>query len=159
VELKVRVKNINNIHVQIYKIDLEKHFTENESEIDQTQNLSYLQPNYSYNYTTDGSNPFLIQTYDMKIEGIPSGRGVWIVELEGEGISSRAFIRKGAVALTSGHTSAGTELKFFDETGISIKDYAIWMEGKKHIVDSTFTIPYGENDKSLNLVLVKDGYA
>lgn len=98
----------------MYKIDLEKHFTENNLDIDQTQNVSYLQPNHSYFYATDATNPFSIRTYDIKIEGVPRERGVWIVELEGEGISSRAFIRKGAIANTSCNNSVGTEFKFFD---------------------------------------------
>jgi hypothetical protein len=33
------------------------------------------------------------------------------------------------------------------------------MEGKKHNVESIFTIPYGESDKNLSLVITKDGYA
>lgn len=82
-ELKVRVKNISSIHVQIYKLDLEKHYSENSSEIDETQNLSYLQPTHSYRYETDKKNPYLIQNFDIKIEGIANGRGVQIVELEG----------------------------------------------------------------------------
>jgi hypothetical protein len=45
--------------------------------------LSYLQPTHSYRYETDKKNPYLIQIFDLKIEGVPEGRGVWIVELEG----------------------------------------------------------------------------
>lgn len=33
------------------------------------------------------------------------------------------------------------------------------MDGKKHAVKSSFTVPYGENDKSLSLIVTKDGYA
>jgi hypothetical protein len=33
------------------------------------------------------------------------------------------------------------------------------MEGKKHDIKSSFTIPYGESDKNLSLVVVKDGFA
>lgn len=84
---------------------------------------------------------------------------MWIVELEGEGISSRAFIRKGAIASTNTNNSVGTELKFFDETGTRIKDLTIWMEGKRHNVASFFTIPYGETDKNVDLIVTKDGYA
>ena len=68
---------------------------------------------------------------------------MWIVELEGEGISSRAFIRKGAIASATTTNSVGTEIKFYDESGAQIKDYSIWMEGKKHEAQSGFTIPFG----------------
>lgn len=44
----------------------------------------------------------------MKIEGIPQHRGAWIIDLEGEGISSRAFIRKGAIAIINSINTAGT---------------------------------------------------
>jgi len=50
----------------------------------------------------------LIQNFDIKVEGIESGRGVWAVDLEGEGISSRAFIRKGVLANTKSNNSVGT---------------------------------------------------
>ena len=40
-----------------------------------------------------------------------------------------------------------------------MKDVAIWMEGKKHLVASSFTIPYGETDKNMSLLVIKDGYA
>ena len=33
------------------------------------------------------------------------------------------------------------------------------MEGKKHDIKSSFIIPYGESDKNISLVVVKDGYA
>jgi len=67
-----------------------------------------MHPNHSYYYRPDNSNPYRVQTYDIKIEGIPEGRGVWIVELEGEGISSRAFIRKGAIVNVNKSNTTGT---------------------------------------------------
>lgn len=40
------MKNVSKIHVQIFKLDLEKHYLESNLKIDQTQNFSYLQPNH-----------------------------------------------------------------------------------------------------------------
>lgn len=53
--------------MQIYKLDLEKHFLENNSEIDQTQSFSYLQPNHEYIYSTQTDSPYIVQIYDVKI--------------------------------------------------------------------------------------------
>lgn len=61
------MKNVSKIHVQIYKLDLEKHFLENNSEIDQTQSFSYLQPNHEYIYSTQTDSPYIVQIYDVKI--------------------------------------------------------------------------------------------
>jgi hypothetical protein len=41
------------------------------------------------------------------------------------------------------NNTAGTELKFYDESGNQIKDYSVWLDGKKHQAQSSFTIPYG----------------
>lgn len=95
----------------------------------------------------------------MKIEGIPQHRGAWIIDLEGEGISSRAFIRKGAIAIINSINTAGTQLKFYDENGTQIKDYKIWLDGKKLSVESSFIIPFGEIDKNLNIIVTKEGYS
>jgi hypothetical protein len=44
----------------------------------------------------------------MKIEGIDKKRGIWIIDLEGQGISSRAFIRKGAIVSVISTNTTGT---------------------------------------------------
>jgi hypothetical protein len=68
-----------------------------------------MHPNHSYQYETDNSNPYKVQIFDIKIEGIPKGRGVWIVELEGEGISSRAYHPEGGdIVNMSKKNSVGT---------------------------------------------------
>ena len=95
------------ILVKVYHLNLTKHYLENNTEIDPTQNLSYLYPNHSYHYEISNDSPCIVSHHEIKIEGIAKKRGVWIVELEGEGISSRAFLRKGAIGSSSVHTSVG----------------------------------------------------
>ena len=153
------VKNVKNIQVKVYQLDLERHYHEQNSEIDETQDLSYLQPNSSYTYEVKTEGPFIISYHEVIVEGIGKNRGVWIVELEGEGIISRAFIRKGAIGNHSTMNSVGHEFSFFDEEGNRIKDLDIWMSGKKHHVVDKFNIPYGTEQKQLELILVKDSYA
>jgi hypothetical protein len=103
-----------------------------------------LQPNHSSEYeTANTTNPYLVQIYEVKIDGIPQERGAWIVELEGEGLTSRAFIRKGAMAGITSINTAGTELKFYDENGSQVKNFKIWMEGRSHSIESSFNIPFG----------------
>jgi hypothetical protein len=43
--------------------------------------------------------------------------GLFIVDLEGEGLSSRAIIRKGTIIVKNKVISAGHELTFYDENG------------------------------------------
>jgi hypothetical protein len=157
--LKVRVKNVSGIQVRTYRLDLERHYMEKETEIDQLMDISYLHPNHSSSFVINHNNPYIVEMCEMKMEGIPKERGAWIVELEGEGITSRAFIRKGMMGCMSSMTAIGTELRVFDESGAEIRGYKVWMEGRSHDVSLAFPIPYGEVDKSLSLVVSKDGYS
>lgn len=43
--------------------------------------------------------------------------GLFIVDLEGEGVISRAVIRKGQITCLDSLTEAGQKLSFFDENG------------------------------------------
>ena len=79
------------------------------------------------------------------MERIQKKRGVYIVELEGEGISSRAFIKKGAIASSERITSAGTQIKFEDEKGRPLKDLTVWLGDKKTVVLESYIIPFGKN--------------
>ena len=118
-----------------------------------------MQPNHQKIYQVKCEDPYAVTNHDIKIEEVSGKRGVWIIELEGEGISSRFFLRKGAIGHYIDYTEIGAELTFFDESGNKVKDFSIWMEGKKHTVNDKFSIPYGENSKSLNLILTKEQYA
>ena len=62
-----------------------------------------------------------MEIHEIKVKGIPQKAGVWIVELEGEGISSRAFIQKGSISGLATLNTAGLEVKFYGENGKQIK--------------------------------------
>lgn len=132
---------------------------ESREEIDETQNLSYLQPTHEYTYETKLTNAFVVQNFDVKVEGIEEGRGIWVVEFEGEGISSRAFIRKGVFGIVSTNNSLGNQISFFDENGAKLQNYDLWIVRKKHTVKDNFVIPYGLQNTNLDVVVLKDGYA
>ena len=71
VVLTVKVKNINEIKVKIYELNLEKHYLENScSEIEDTISLNYLEPTFSFMYENDNSNVYKENIYDIKIEKI-----------------------------------------------------------------------------------------
>jgi hypothetical protein len=92
------------------------------------------------------------------IEKIEKKRGVYIVELEGEGITSRAFIRKGAIVNSFRITSAGTEIKFEDEKGSAIYDLTVWLANKKYDVNEKFIIPFSEKGETHELLVMKDNF-
>lgn len=159
VQFKVQVKNVKNILTKVYEIDLEKHYLQNGGRLNELEDVSYLQPNKSSSHVVENQNPYKQEVFDLKIEGIPLSKGVWIVELEGEGISSRAFVQKGVISAIPTDKTSGVEVKFYGDDGRQIEDLDVWMDGKKHKVDKSITLPYGTAYRKVRMVAVKDKYA
>ena len=80
------------------------------------------------------------------------------MELESEGISSRAFIRKGGIAFISKVVTDGLEIKFYNEKGQHMEELELWFGDKKHEVKDVYTIPFGERPERHRICVVKDGY-
>ena len=70
VVLNVKVKNIKEIKVKVYELNLEKHYLEEFSEVEDTINLSYLEPTYSTIYEADASNKYKENIYDIKVDKV-----------------------------------------------------------------------------------------
>lgn len=84
---------------------------------------------------------------------------MFIVELEGDGITSRAVIRKGTVVTRSKVTPIGHELTFYDENGQRIEKLDIWRDSKKIAVEGSYSIPFGQHHGRESIVVCWRGYA
>ena len=157
--LNVKVKNIKEIKVKVYELNLEKHYLETFEEIEDAINLNYLEPTYSTIYQTDASNKYKENIYDIKVDKVKKERGIYVVDLEGDNISSRAVIRKGCIYCFKKMTLAGVELKFYDENGKKIENLDLWVRGKKIKVKNSYILPYGEGRDYVNMIAVVGPYA
>ena len=156
--LKLRVKNVSIINVKVYEINLEKRYLLENREIDPTENLKYLNASSTTVYERKNDNPFFEEIFDFKIPEAQKKRAVYIVELESEGVSSRAFIRKGGIAFISQVLTDGVDIKFYNEKGEHMKDLELWFADKKHEVKDSYMIPFGERYETHRICVVKDGY-
>ena len=106
--LRLKVKNINLINVKVYEVNLEKMFLLEKREIDPTENLAYLHPSKSEVYEVENNkNPFKENYFDLTIPEAVKKRAAYIVDLESESMSSRAYIRKGGITFISRVTTNG----------------------------------------------------
>lgn len=48
--LKIKIKNISKVVVKIYELNLEKHYIENKTAIDDNMDLHFLDPTYQFVY-------------------------------------------------------------------------------------------------------------
>lgn len=64
---------------------------------------------------------------------IPKAMGVYIVDLQGETVTSRAVIRKGTIICVGKLTEAGQEFSFFDQEGRPLtkeQGLRVWIREK-----------------------------
>lgn len=81
------------------------------------------------------------------------------MDLKGEGLASRAVIRRGAITGVQKQTLAGLDLRFFWDDGKPITDLEVWRNGQKLQVKEKLVIPYGQSHANIKLIAVKDGFA
>lgn len=130
------------------------------SEINDSIALEFLEPLKKVTKKIPNDNPFKVSAVDFSLtEHLEAKNSIYIVDFHGEGILSRAVIRRGSIVCISKPSLAGIELKFFHEDGSAIDELDIWLRGRKVHVKEKYTIPYGQSTENLNLIALKDGYA
>lgn len=109
------MKNIPVLTVKVFEFCAENYYHKNHREIDATINLDGLIASYEHIFEfTDA--PVVRTIKEFKFDSITKKeRGLFIVEFIGNGISSRAIIKKGRLILLENITVAGHALRILDE--------------------------------------------
>lgn len=99
VKLKLKIKNIPNLTINIFEINPENYYKTNKKEISAKIKLDGLLPAKQITETFD--QPPIIQfEKEFEFKDIQEReRGIFIIEFIGGGLSSRAMIRKGNLTL------------------------------------------------------------
>ncbi len=84
------------------------------------------------------------------------GRGVWIIDLLGGGLRSRALVAKGQLRSTQVLTDAGHEFRIYDEAGKPVPTASIEMGSRTFVPNEqgSILIPYAEQETTVPLLLV-----
>lgn len=160
VVLQLRIKNIKKVDIDVYELSTEKHCLSSTGDIDDSVQLDFIEPLTKTVREIDCDNPFKVITVDFnlakELERKPS---VYVVDFKGEGVSSRAVIRRGSIVPIKKLTLTGVEIKFYWENGKPIDELDVWFNDRKVHVKEKHVIPFGENHQNVRLVAVKDGFA
>lgn len=100
VKLEVAIKNVKNINIKVYVLNLEKHLLGEACNtiIDDEVDLAFLLPTSQQKYENSATNPFKINYTSIDLSAlVPNKMGVYIVDFQGETVTSRAVIRKGTI--------------------------------------------------------------
>ncbi|CAD8142905.1 unnamed protein product [Paramecium octaurelia] len=164
VKLYVELKNIPKLNIKIFEFNSENYYLQKQQQLDSSINLDGLiafeETDFTYNYP-----PIQKVIKEFEFQTITNiQRGIFIVEFIGNGISSRALIKKGRLQLRETITAAGHRFQIFDEnfelcTG---EKTGVWIDKKFYNVDQSrkeILIPFGQRDQQFNAVIVHDNFA
>ncbi|NQT91960.1 MAG: hypothetical protein HQ559_04295, partial [Lentisphaerae bacterium] len=158
VALDVAVKNVKDLTIRVYEINTTGYYRQNRTEITTAIELDGLVPNSSStkNYELP---PMRRHVEKLTFPGIKEP-GVYVVELIGNGVSSRAVIRKGRLSFTERIGSAGHVFMVYDNGGTLLKDAVLWMEGSEYKAeDGEIRIPFSGSPKKQSIVLTHKGFS
>ncbi len=154
VHLTVDVKNVTKLVVRIYQINPRNVYRRNSravaTDIDLDGLIANAEQTISYDTPADRRHRELIDIPQC------AGRGVWIVDLLGGGLRSRALIVKGQLRSTQRLTDAGHEFRIYDESGNARPTATIELGTRTFAADKdgAILIPYAEKEEATPVLLV-----
>jgi hypothetical protein len=125
VALDVDVKHVDTLLLRVFEIDTFAAYTEHREEIDIDVALDGLVANREVVHEFNEA-PMRRVRRTLEVPGL-DGPGVYVVELVGNGVASRALVRKGRLRLAERLGSAGHVLRVLDDVGVHLPDARVWF--------------------------------
>ncbi|MBI4879204.1 MAG: hypothetical protein HY812_06035 [Planctomycetes bacterium] len=153
VSLEVDLKNVGTLLVKVFEINALNYYLEEKKEVDASISLDGLVANEESTHVTE-ENPFrrVRRTFAFPSLAQP---GVYVVEFIGNGLSSRAVIRKGRLQYVERLGAAGQALCVLDEAGRFLPDATIRCGGREYLpdADGEIRLPYSTDPGTRQIVL------
>ncbi|HNV68727.1 MAG TPA: hypothetical protein PKO06_03450, partial [Candidatus Ozemobacteraceae bacterium] len=151
--LKVRVKNIPNLIVKVFRINTFNYYRQQQQEISTSIDLDGLVANEEKVLTY--AQPDIRRHTELYEFPTLKEPGLYVIELIGNGRSSRALIRRGRLTFTERSGSAGQVFTVYDEAGVPVKDASIWMSGHEYTPDERgqINIPFSTNPGTQPIII------
>ncbi|MCB9896749.1 MAG: hypothetical protein H6825_01970 [Planctomycetes bacterium] len=159
VALDVDVKNVPTLLVKVFEIDTFNVYSETGREVDASLALDGLVAHDERVVAYDDPPARRVRRhFEFPALDHP---GVWVIEFIGNGVSSRAVVRKGVLRFTERRSAAGHALTVFDEGGRKLSDTRAWMDGVEYRpdADGEIVVPYSASPGQRDLVLRRGDFA
>ena len=132
VKIDFDIKNVNNLSVSIYEINTENYYLNKKQAITSLIVVEGLITDWESNYTFNEKSQVRCRK-TITLEKIPKKRGVYLVEILGNGISSRIIIKKGSLSLVTRSTPKGKLCYIVNEKNEICKgdNTYLWYNGRK----------------------------
>lgn len=156
IELKVDVKRVDEIRIKVFEIQTFNYYTTHRRPVDQAVDLDGLTATYERTLKT-AADPARRVRHTLALPEI-TRRGVYVVELIGNGISSRALLHVGRLESVSLPTPFGQAILVLNDAGETVKNAAVWLDGREFSAnqDGLVLLPFSENP-GVRFAVLRDG--
>lgn len=115
VSLRIEIKNVKNLLVNVFEINTKNYYLTKRSPVDARLDLSGLVPSTQLKVEYKQQNMTRhTETFDFE-EITKTRRGIFVIEFLGDGLCSRALIKKGGLNLIQIGERRGLEFNILDE--------------------------------------------
>jgi hypothetical protein len=159
VKIDVNVKNVKTLIVKVYEVNAANYYKTFGRDVTTDINLDGLVANEER--TVEYKDPPLLRVQrPFEFKNLDK-RGVYVVELIGNGKSSRALIRKGKLRYVESRDASGHVFKVLDEANTLVKDARIWLGNHEYEADKDgeIAVPYSTAPGNQPVVLMAGGFA
>ncbi|GIL50497.1 hypothetical protein Vafri_6636 [Volvox africanus] len=131
VVLVVTHKAVKHISVLVYDIDTEAYYRQKREEVDMGINLEGLGATFHIEIDLPAGLPSLQRCRRLvPLPQLKGRKGVWVVEVQGAGLHSRAVVRRGSLAAVMRCRPEGVALTLFRADGTPVPDPKVWLDGR-----------------------------
>jgi hypothetical protein len=164
VEIFLRIKGLDSVVVKTFEIDCQAYYRKHGSPFSELIDLDGLLPTYTQELNLAGVSPLSTIRRGFAFPDIQSKtRGIFVIEFQGGGMSTRAVIKKGGLTLINQPTSQGVIFNVVNEKKELCKGEGIGIlfSGQYYKCDSKgdILIPYSTSQVSGQAVVIYGGFA
>ncbi|MBK8097155.1 MAG: hypothetical protein IPK26_08610 [Planctomycetes bacterium] len=153
VRIEADVKNVDQLLVKVFVLDTWDYLRETGRDVGVDLDLDGLVANEETPHKfAEPAMRRVRRTFDLATLSKP---GTYVVELVGNGIASRALIKKGDLTFTQRVGAAGHVLTVRDEKGRSQANAVVWCAGREYAADEQgeIAIPFAATAANRQIVL------
>lgn len=159
----MELKNIPSLNIKIFEFNSENYYIQRQQELDPSVELDGLIAFEETTFTYK-EPPIVKFTKEFTFSTINKvERGVFIVEFIGNGVSSRAIIKKGRLQLRDRITPAGHAIQILNENFelCAGARTGLWLDNKFYAVNERkeVLIPFGQTDKLFKAIIVHENFS
>ncbi|MBN2494006.1 MAG: hypothetical protein JXR96_05395 [Deltaproteobacteria bacterium] len=153
VRLAVDVKNVENLVIKVFEMNSLNYFLAHGKEVDSGVDLDGLKATWESVERYEQPATLRVRR-EIDLPELAGRAGVFVAELIGNGKSSRALIRKGALRHTERLGAAGHVFTVLDSDGQALEDASMWLDGHEIRADKgRIRLPFSTEPRSRTALL------